>query len=64
MFLIFLLRGHGVLSVELDCHFFTTERGYDQKQASRMIAAFALAMIAGALGRPVEHWSRFDRCEY
>src|SRR3984893_19105101 len=31
----------------MDVTFLTTERGYEQKGASTMIAAFALAMIAG-----------------
>jgi len=47
MFLIFLYVGTEFSVWSWTVTFFTTERGYDQKQASRMIAAFALAMIAG-----------------
>jgi fucose permease len=47
MFLIFLYVGTEFSVWSWTVTFFTTERGYTQKQASRLIAAFALAMIAG-----------------
>jgi fucose permease len=47
MFLIFLYVGTEFSVWSWTVTFFTTERGYDQKIASRMISAFALAMIAG-----------------
>jgi fucose permease len=47
MFLVFLYVGTEFSVWSWTVTFFTTERGYTQKQASRFIAAFALAMIAG-----------------
>jgi fucose permease len=47
MFLIFLYVGTEFSVWSWTVTFFTSERGYDQKLASRMISAFALAMIAG-----------------
>ena len=47
MFLIFLYVGTEFSVWSWTVTFFTAERGYDQKLASRMISAFALAMIAG-----------------
>lgn len=47
MFLVFLYVGTEFSVWSWTVTFFTTERGYEQKGASRMIAAFALAMIAG-----------------
>ena len=47
MFLVFLYVGTEFSVWSWTVTFFTTERGYDQKIASRMISAFALAMIAG-----------------
>jgi len=47
MFLVFLYVGTEFSFWTWTVTFFTTERGYSQKAASRMISAFALAMIAG-----------------
>jgi fucose permease len=47
MFLVFLYVGTEFSVWNWTVTFFTSERGYGQKQASRMIATFALAMIAG-----------------
>src|SRR5262249_40765047 len=47
MFLVFLYVGTEFSVWSWTVTFFTSERGYDQKLASRMISAFALAMIAG-----------------
>ena len=47
MFLVFLYVGTEFSVWSWTVTFFTLERGYDQKLASRMISAFALAMIAG-----------------
>jgi fucose permease len=47
MFLIFLYVGTEFSIWSWTVTFFTSERGYEQKLASRMISAFALAMIAG-----------------
>jgi fucose permease len=47
MFLIFLYVGTEFSIWSWTVTFFTSERSYDQKLASRMISAFALAMIAG-----------------
>jgi fucose permease len=47
MFLVFLYVGTEFSVWSWTVTFFTTERSYDQKLASRMISAFALAMIAG-----------------
>jgi len=47
MFLVFLYVGTEFSVWSWTVTFFTSERGYDQKLASRMISAFALSMIAG-----------------
>ena len=47
MFLVFLYVGTEFSVWSWTVTFFTSERGYEQKLASRMISAFALAMIAG-----------------
>jgi fucose permease len=47
MFLVFLYVGTEFSFWSWTVTFFTTQRGYAQKSASRMISAFALAMIAG-----------------
>jgi fucose permease len=47
MFLVFLYVGTEFSVWSWTVTLFTTERGYEQKAASRMISAFALAMIAG-----------------
>jgi len=47
MFLVFLYVGTEFSVWSWTVTFFTTERGYEQKTASRVISAFALAMIAG-----------------
>jgi len=54
MFLVFLYVGTEFSVWSWTVTFFTGERAYDQKQASRLIAAFALAMIAG---RWVGQWT-------
>jgi fucose permease len=47
MLLVFLYVGTEFSFWSWTVTFFTTERGYSQKTASRMISAFAVAMIAG-----------------
>jgi predicted MFS family arabinose efflux permease len=47
MFLVFLYVGTEFSVWSWTVTFLTTERGYEQTVASRMIAAFALAMMAG-----------------
>jgi fucose permease len=47
IFLVFLYVGTEFSVWAWTVTYFTTERGYQQKTASRMVAAFALAMIAG-----------------